>query len=595
MGAHDSRMANRIAEPVAVDQWPPGVPVQFGRLAGWLHPGRSTRAVLMVGADGFEGLCTHQSWRAMASMIAALGPSALRFDLPGEGDSLDPAEGSDLLGERMRAIQAAASFLRHELGFKDICVVGLRFGALLALKSLSEEGSSVSKAALLAPPASGRAYVRELKAAARLMAAQKPGCGVSDSGINLCGFNTEPALADAMSGLVFDPTHVQDGTKALLVCPDAEDADSLRTRLFRDASAVETMPFDGYEALMAGPTLSRTPWDVLERTARWLAEGAEGPGDAPIPTTPKGLDGEGVRERRILFGPDNELAGVLCEPTRASPNLSPVIFPNAGANNHAGWGRMNVDLARRLALRGVASLRYDAAGVGDSVCMRSGPRPLLYSERHRLDLIRAVDALSACGRESPIVVGLCAGAFNGLHAIHRDRRIPRAVLVNMLRMIWHPHNDLDVEEARTLQSTDIYAAKALQGGQWKRLFSGEITVSRAVQIAALLGARFSRGALGRLGLDTGIGDDTRRVRTMIRETIARRARIDFVYAEKDAGRDEFVRHLGDEKQAVLRYPGISFSILKDSDHELTPEAARQALFDLILTACTETPARGAAR
>ncbi|HHO68021.1 MAG TPA: alpha/beta hydrolase, partial [Gammaproteobacteria bacterium] len=73
-----------------------------------------------------------------------------------------------------------------------------------------------------------------------------------------------------------------------------------------------------------------------------------------------------MKERVVTFGPERNLVGVLTQPDQVRPDLPVLVFLNAGLLHRVGPYRMHVDLARQLAARGYASLRFDLSGRGDS-------------------------------------------------------------------------------------------------------------------------------------------------------------------------------------------------------------------------------------
>lgn len=76
-----------------------------------------------------------------------------------------------------------------------------------------------------------------------------------------------------------------------------------------------------------------------------------------------------VRHERkaFTFGSHGGLVGVVCEPDAGPrPDVPAVLLFNVGLNHRVGPGRLNVDLARRLAHSGYATLRFDLSGLGDS-------------------------------------------------------------------------------------------------------------------------------------------------------------------------------------------------------------------------------------
>ncbi len=61
------------------------------------------------------------------------------------------------------------------------------------------------------------------------------------------------------------------------------------------------------------------------------------------------------------------------------------------------------------------------------------------------------------------------------------------------------------------------------------------------------------------------------------ELSARGSEVLLVYTENDPGLAELERHLGARSRDAKPLPGVSTTLIAGSDHELTPESARQAL------------------
>src|SRR5690606_3214765 len=119
-------------------------------------------------------------------------------------------------------------------------------------------------------------------------------------------------------------------------------------------------------------------------------------------------------ERAIALGVEANLIGILSEPegalpASASPTRTPrpvVIFLNAGVLHRVGPHRLHVNLARRLAARGLSSLRLDLSGIGDS---RSVPGSLAFRDSAVADARAAMDQLGAeLGAQRFILFGLCS-------------------------------------------------------------------------------------------------------------------------------------------------------------------------------------------
>lgn len=562
-------------------------PIVLGGSRGWLHGGAAQRGVLMVGAQGFDAFCAYQSWRAFADMLAEAGLAALRFDYPGEGDSRGTPDEAGGVASWTAAIRDWHDWMQAELGLEDIAVVGLRLGGLLAASALWER-QTLHRLALLAPPRTGASYGRELRVAALLSAQAKPGSKVDETGVDLCGhFLPSQALRDiaALESWTFER---KPDRQILIASPSDSDAGRVVEAMTSAAGTVETIPLDGLQDMLVGPTASRTPWTAFEETVRWLA--CE-PSAQPLSTPRSGglaardascaglLRGGDYVEKPCLFGRETHLAGILCEPAQPRPGAPPVLFLNSGANPHVGWARAHVEKARALAQDGITSLRMDASGIGDAVWSKAGPRPLLYSPVHAADIRDAVDVLMERGFVAPVLVGLCAGAFGAINALSHDPRLSHAIAVNPLRLAWHAHDDLDEAEKLLLQSARTYASKIANPGDWRRLLSGHIGPRKLLSAAGLIAGKLTRRLevpLSRvLGLEMPVSSETRQIRAKFAGISRRGARLELIYSPDDVGREELERHFGAGARLLQGMPGIDVALLPESDHELTPRPARE--------------------
>ena len=78
------------------------------------------------------------------------------------------------------------------------------------------------------------------------------------------------------------------------------------------------------------------------------------------------------RDEPILFGPEHRLLGVLTRPVGSLQAGIACLMFNFGVTHRTGPRRIQVKLARRLAQQGVASLRFDLSGLGDSLPASNG-------------------------------------------------------------------------------------------------------------------------------------------------------------------------------------------------------------------------------
>lgn len=179
---------------------------------------------------------------------------------------------------------------------------------------------------------------------------------------------------------------------------------------------------------------------------------------------------EAVREEVLVFACEGEqLLAVLTPPlphASVSADLADVavVIIVGGPQYRAGSHRQYVQLAQRLAQNGVAALRFDTRGMGDS----TGAQRSL--EEIEPDVGAAIDALRAARPAVRRVVlwGLCGGASAALlyWRLTQDPRVQGMVLVNP----W-------VRSEATLARTHLkhyYLKRLGQRDFWSKLFSGKV-------------------------------------------------------------------------------------------------------------------------
>ncbi len=126
-------------------------------------------------------------------------------------------------------------------------------------------------------------------------------------------------------------------------------------------------------------------------------------------------------QQPVMFGPAASLLGMVTTPT--GPRRLPVacLMLNMGANHRVGPHRINVKLAHEMARHGMASLRFDLGGLGDSGSSGSSEHFLTQAVR---DLQSAMDLIEKILEiRQFVVVGLCSGAVNALSVAVADARV----------------------------------------------------------------------------------------------------------------------------------------------------------------------------
>ncbi|MGH2852191.1 MAG: alpha/beta fold hydrolase [Solirubrobacteraceae bacterium] len=470
---------------------------------------------------GWDELCTHRSMRSWADAVAADGHAAIRFDLPGTGDSAGSPRGPARAASWSGAIAGAAAWLRSAQDCERVVAVGIGLGGMLAFRAMAD-GAPIDDLVLWSVPARGGLLVRELRAFAQIAAGEQAGTGaaaessaaaVEDGSLEVAGFLLSPATIAELEAIDLTKLPVADGPqrRVLLIGRDSIAPDRrLREHLERSGVALTVAEGPGFGRMMTHPQFAERPGEVYTATAAWLASAPSGSaislGEAsPIIASEDhiDLDVAGVTVREAPFEFDyrgKRLAGVLTQPTgaRAVPGLCAVLL-NAGAVRRIGPNRMWVEAARRWAAQGVPTLRIDAVGLGDS----DGDERHYYLTAHFYDhaiadqVRAALDELESRGLPSSFLVGgLCSGAYWGFHAALADERIRGLILVNLWSFFWSEELAAarDSRRARTM----------LRAGAWRDVAKIAVSQGRIGRMARTMLRRVLRphareGTLGEIG------------------------------------------------------------------------------------------------
>lgn len=516
------------------------------------HPAGGDLAVLMCPPFGWEDVCSYRSRREWADRLAATGHPTLRFDLPGTGDSAGSPHDPGRVEAWTAATVEAAAFLRAETGAARTVAIGIGLGGLLAWRA-SALGAPIDDLVLWAVPARGSAYVRELRAFAR----------IETSSIVAAGAPEPPPLPEGMlapGGFVLSAE-----TTAALAAIDLTELPAPRGRvlfldrdglaphadLVRRAGDATVAPGDGYAEMMARPDEARPPLAVFERVDTWLGE-AEPRRIAPRSDDAAVLELGSIRETPFeVAQPFGELFGILAEPVDVpSADLCAVLL-NAAAVRRIGPNRMWVEIARRWAGRGIPTLRLDLAGIGDSEgdSSRYADVAELYVPEFVEQARAVLDVLEERGLPRRfILLGLCSGAFWSFHAALDDERVTAAVLLNSRVLFWEDA----LEAARDLRRMRTHLFRA---GQWRRVLRGDLDVSPRRVLSALIAQRSRRDRSA----------DVERAFDCLRESDTR---VVFAFTDgeplhEELERDGFLARLGE-------WPNLELELVPGRDHTLRP-------------------------
>jgi dienelactone hydrolase len=269
------------------------------------------------------------------------------------------------------------------------------------------------------------------------------------------------------------------------------------------------------------------------------------------------------------------------------------VLANSGRDYHIGWGRAAVEQARALAERGIASLRIDAGGIGDSAASVGAPAEVLYSEEQTADLRHAIDYVEKLDAGPIALVGRCSGAYAAFLAAVQDVRVRNVVAINIMRFVWDPRETVAEALLSAHRTIGGSVAMLFSKRSLRRLLSGNLRVKapvvffskRLVRTVSLIVSHIPSRAGQKL-----YSEGHRRFQILE----SRGVRLAMLFSEGDHSLGEFRTYMGRRGARLRRYPKASFSIIPDADHDFTHSAARARLTNAlcdVLVAPSSPPSR----
>jgi alpha-beta hydrolase superfamily lysophospholipase len=553
------------------------MPLALDDCRGWLHPADGARGVILCSPHGFEEFCTRQFWRILAERVARAGCPALRLDYAGTADSpgldTDPGRPAAWLGN----ILAAIDWMQASTGVREVALVGLRLGGILAAVA-AQRRRDISHLVLLAPLRSGSVYRREILLSSRMIASQGDAttalAEAKGGRVEVCGFEISPVMLDELCAFDLATLPGVPAPRILMVENGSRpnDADAV-SRHFADLGArVTRRPFPRYHRLMVEPTSSRPCLRTIDNVAAWLARDAlaqrRPPTSAPAVLHAPELRRHHWTEAPALFGSGGALVGILCEPATPSPARPCVALLGSGRDCHIGWARSHVLLARHLAAQGIASLRFDRAGIGDSLAGNPARRTPLYDLDAVADIRSAIDLLHGKSYRNIALYGACSGAYLAFHAAMADHRVRALVLRNIPRFVWTVASAVDFALAERFDA----------------LLAGPGSCSERPSVVEHSVGLLRSGKRGLNKLLAQLSDvraEARYVQSQIRAFSDRGSRLLLVFGSDDAGRGHLDEMLGRDGCAVTGNCDIAVRFVDGVDHNFTSRYARHVLQDLL--------------
>jgi len=241
-----------------------------------------------------------------------------------------------------------------------------------------------------------------------------------------------------------------------------------------------------------------------------------------------GPSGAGWREELARFeSGGRRLVGVLCLPDPGPGTANPAVLVVHGWGSYrSGPHRMLVELCRTLARRGLAVLRFDLSGRGDS----AGAYWKTDLDTMIADAVAAAGFLAGrVGTEKLAAVGLCSGANVALGAATVEPRLGAVCALSTLP--FQKQRRESQRAARAKATLRELVLTAFRPATWRRLLRGEVALGRILRRLFLGEGGRSARVRKADGGQRNLKDSERDIQA---ELAGYRGRLLFVYGAADA-------------------------------------------------------------
>lgn len=552
------------------------------------------RVAVLCPSIAQEHLRGQREFRLLAVRLAAAGVSTLRFDYPATGNSTGEAiapDGleSDLAERWCAAICDAVAHARLRLPGAEVVLVGRRLGALLAARASASIDGGIAAAVMWEPSVSGVAQLRELRLreAARLDTLFANELDRMESGV---AFQTEGHRFDAatvagISALSLESLrpHTRDVhlvgaitdrvVRATERWSDGDDASRITTHRTSDAT------FDW--AKPEGPKAAEETLAVIERIAVGEALPAPSPEQAFLPPSEpdeipiRRAGARAARERLLRFGVRDECFGVHSAPEQDGTVSTAVLLLGTGIEPTPGFGDSWTRFARSAAQRGIAVLRMDFRGIGESVVARGGQENVSYQTGRVDDVREGVAWLRSRWPAARIIVaGICTGGYYAIHSAADGANVDRVIAINP--QLWCTDSStVDQRFDESLVLARRAGSAANDSTKWMRLIRGGYRwedISRAAR--GFVQSAVSRLPVRRRDSETlGGGMPRLDLERLFPDSVPTH----LIFSQDDFGYEHILAHGEKAARRLFGAAHIRLSTIEGSDHTFSREWMRRRL------------------
>jgi pimeloyl-ACP methyl ester carboxylesterase len=534
---------------------------------------------------GHEYVHAHRSLKTLADLAAKRGVPTLRFDYVGTGDSQGNLVTDADIESFLHNIHCAVDFMKYSLGVSSIELLGLRLGASLA--ALYAERYSVDQLLLWAPCLSGRQFVREQKAIARLASFQQ----LSEQDyIESAGFILSSRFSTQLSSLHIDIARLNCAKLVVIERDDRDELADFNNTNLSVSYELRRLKTHGYQDMMAEPQDNKVPIETLQNIIATLFKkpfaGESYQTDKLQMKSQLGAVTEFENLVESIKIVNDQLVSIITlSRDRMNTRLPCLILVNSGSVHHVGPNRLYTELARNLAHCGYMVIRFDLQNLGESSFFQAdqdnNPYPATSSD-NIYSLIQFVKEFYQ--PEKIIIAGLCSGAHNAFHTpleIENSRDITEVIMINPLAFYRRPEKFIDNQGHQAFaRDLSQYRKSVFSLSKWKKFLSGKVSLSYILRFVVkgfsgifnLLVIRLLR----LLGIQrvTQLGQDLLRYKSMS-------IPLTFIIAEQDPGKTLLHQSGGNTVRQLLKEQSIRLYDIPSADHTFSTSESRERLFQCL--------------
>ncbi len=560
-----------------------------GNNFAWLHlpyEGSSNSTGLVICSPlGYEYTHAHRSVRRLADQLAVHRYPTLRFDLHGMGDSPGDLFAEDLLNRWIAEISSAIDALRSQSGVSKICLLGIRMGATLAAKVA--EHTPVKHLVLWNPIVTGRRYVREMQALARMAEGFRQD---HDDFIESAGFIMTAALAADIKQINLGKQSYKVNGKILVVHrDDLTTENDLATQLRQQGLTVDEITAPGFAAMMAEPQQTEVPIKAIESIVEWLEHNkrqasSNGGGGfvAEFKNAVTLLQNDvALSEKICLLGRNQQIFGILSQPAHAlASHLPLIVMLNSGSVHHVGPNRLYVELCRSLSAVGFACLRIDLKNLGDSVTGLPANENHCYPEHANADVRAVIDsAVEDMKFKRVVLAGICSGAHTAFHAGLNNAAVCESIMINPLTFYWEEGMSLEIPRAHaTIKDAKYYEGAMKDKRKWLKLLKGQVEFGYILGFVAKRAKEQTLKKGRQLRALAGFEKPARLCLDLVEYKTARR-HLSFFFASSDPGYDILMSESPRTAKQHINRGDIDLSFIDGADHTFSEKSKRDELID----------------